>query len=144
VNLSRQIAWLYTDQVRNDTDLTIPPNSTAIAAIRRRIGSHDTRVFNSRSKPLRNIYAGAWQRACDRAGIVDFRWHDPSNTRASWHVQNGTSLQERMEPGGRKSCLMVLRYTHPAGDQPGNAAGNITNSLRCAEQTEATAKQVNH
>jgi integrase len=99
VDLSRQIAWLYADQVKNNTDLTLPLNTTAIAVIRRRIGSHDTHVFSYRGKPLCNINADAWQRACTLAGITDFRWHDLRHTWASWHVQNGTSLQEVMELG---------------------------------------------
>jgi hypothetical protein len=39
---------------------------------------------------------------------------------------------------------MVLRYAHLAGDHLRGAAGNIiTNSLRCAAQPEAQAKEVN-
>jgi integrase len=59
VDLSRQIAWPYADQFKNNTDLTLPLNTTAIAVIRRRIGSHDTHVFSYRGKPLRNINADA-------------------------------------------------------------------------------------
>ncbi len=144
VDLPRRIAWLYADQVKNNTDLTVPLNSTAIAVIRRRIGSHATHVFSYRGKPLRNINADAWQRACDKAGITDFRWHDLRHTWASWHVQNGTSLQELMELGGWKSYRMVLRYAHLAGDHLRNAAGNITNSLRCASKPDLPAQEVNH
>ena len=144
VDLSRQIAWLYADQVKNNTDLTIPLNDTAIEVIRRRLGSHDTHVFSYRGKPLRNINADAWHRACDLAEITDFRWHDLRHTWASWHVQNGTSLQELMELGGWKSYRMVLRYAHLAGDHLRGAAGNIiTISLRCAGQQEEPTKEVN-
>ena len=38
VDLSRHIAWLYADQVKNNTDLTTPLNDTAIEVIRRRLG----------------------------------------------------------------------------------------------------------
>ena len=142
VDLSRQIAWLYADQVKNNTDLTIPLNSMGIAVIRRRIGSHDTHVFSYRGKPLRNINADAWQRACAKAEITDFRWQDLRHTWASWHVQSGTSLQELMELGGWKSYRMVLRYAHLAGDHLRNAAGNITNSLRCASKPNLPAQEV--
>jgi len=93
---------------------------------------------------VRKINVDAWQRACDKAGITDFRWHNLRHTWASWHVQNGTSLQELMELGGWKSYRMVLRYAHLAGDHLKSAAGNISNSLRCAGQSEKTAKEVNH
>ena len=59
-------------------------------------------------------------------------------------MQNGTSLQELMELGGWKSYKMVLRYAHLAGDHLRVAAGNITNTLRCASQTDEPAKEVNH
>jgi len=69
-------------------------------------------VFSYRGKPLRNINADAWQRACTKAGITDFRWHDLRHTWASWHVQNGTSLQELMNWAGgshtRWCCVMPI------------------------------------
>jgi hypothetical protein len=64
VELSRRIAWLYADQVKNNTDLTIPLNSTATAVIRRRIVSHDTHVFSYRGKPI-----AQHQRGCLAAGL---------------------------------------------------------------------------
>jgi hypothetical protein len=39
----------------------------------------------------------------------------PSQVRACWHVQSGTSLPELMELGGWKSSEMVLRYAHLLG-----------------------------
>ena len=42
----------------------------------------------------------AWTKALERAGIENFRWHDLRHTWASWHVQNGTSLQELQQLGG--------------------------------------------
>ena len=144
LNLSLRIAWLHEDQVKNNTDLTIPLNATAIEVIRRRLGSHDTHVFSYRGKPLRNINADTWQEACEQAEISDFRWHDLRHTWASWHVQHGTSLQELMELGGWKSYKMVLRYAHLADEHLRGAAGNIiTFSLRCAGQQEEQTKEVN-
>lgn len=43
--------------------------------------------------------------------------------RVSWHVQNGTPLQELMELGGWASYEMVLRYAHFAADHLRGAAG---------------------
>jgi len=144
LNLSLRIAWLHEDQVKNNTDLTIPLNATAIEVIRRRLGSHDTHVFSYRGKPLRNINADTWQEACEQAEISDFRWHDLRHTWASWHVQHGTSLQELMELGGWKSYKMVLRYAHLADEHLRGAAGNIIiNSLRCLVQTDEQKREVN-
>ena len=67
----------------------------------------------------------AWKRALRRAGIENFRFHDLRHTWASWHVMNGTSLQELMELGGWKSYEMVLRYAHLAPEHLAGAASRI-------------------
>ena len=60
-----------------------------------------------------------------KAGIRDFQFHDLWHTLATWHVQNGTSLQELMELGGRKTFEMVLRYAHLAPEKPLSMARRI-------------------
>jgi len=61
-----------------------------------------------------------------RAGINNFRWHDLRHTWASWHVQNGTSLQEPQQLGGWSSFEMVLRYAHLSSDHLREAASRVT------------------
>ncbi|HYQ71175.1 MAG TPA: hypothetical protein VET88_04510 [Gammaproteobacteria bacterium] len=56
-------------------------------------------MFSYRGKPLRNSNADTWQQS-GKASRVDFRWHGLRHTWTSRYVQNGTSRQERMEPGG--------------------------------------------
>lgn len=65
------------------------------------------------------------KRALKRVQITEFRFHDLRHTWASWHVTNGTSLQELMELGGWKSYEMVLRYAHLAADHLSQAAARI-------------------
>jgi integrase len=64
-----------------------------------------------------------------RAEIEKFRFHDLRHTWASWHVMNGTSLQELMELGGWKSYEMVLRYAHLAPEHLSDAAARIERRL---------------
>jgi integrase len=75
-----------------------------------------------------------WKRALRRVGITDFRFHDLRPTWASWHVTNGTSLQELMELGGWKSYEMVLRYAHLAPDHLSRAAARIEQTWTIVEQ----------
>jgi len=68
-----------------------------------------------------------------RAEIEKFRFHDLRHTWASWHVMNGTSLQELMELGGWKSYEMVLRYAHLAPEHLSDAAARIERGLGIVE-----------
>ena len=75
----------------------------------------------------------AWKRTLQKVGISDFRFHDLRHTWASWHVMNGTSLQELMELGGWKSYEMVLRYAHLAPEHLADAASRIERPLGTVE-----------
>jgi hypothetical protein len=68
-----------------------------------------------------------------RAGIEKFRFHDLRHSWASWHVMNGTTLQELMELGGWKSYEMVLRSAHLAPEHLSNAAARIEQRLGIVE-----------
>jgi hypothetical protein len=66
----------------------------------------------------------AWHKACARAGIEDFTFHDLRHTWASWHVMNGTPLQVLQQLGGWHSLDMVLKYAHLAPGYVAEYAGN--------------------
>ncbi|MGH8594169.1 MAG: tyrosine-type recombinase/integrase [Gammaproteobacteria bacterium] len=92
---------------------------------RLRINNHGKHVFTYRGNRLKGVDNKTWKRACRRAGIEDFRWHDLRHTYASWHVQAGTSLPILMELGGWSCYEMVLRYAHLASDHLYHAADKI-------------------
>ena len=71
-----------------------------------------------------------------KIGIGDHQFTvlDLRHTWASWHVQNGTPLQELMELGSWASFEMVLRYAHLAADHLRGAACRIDGTL--APQTK--------
>ena len=54
----------------------------------------------------------AFQGACRRAGITNFRVHDCRHTFACWFYQEHRDLIKLKELGGWKSLSMVLRYAH--------------------------------
>jgi integrase len=52
----------------------------------------------------------AWHTALRKVGLKDLRFHDLRHTRASWHRQSGTTVDELTDLGGWKSRGMVDRY----------------------------------
>jgi integrase len=124
VDLARKIAWLDHRATKSGEGRGIPLNTDAIAALQSTLDQHSRWCFTFAGKRIRKSTT-AWDRARQRAGIEDFRFHDLRHTWASWHVQSGTSLQELMELGGWKSYEMVLRYAHLAPEKLSSVAKRI-------------------
>ena len=100
VDIDRGIAWIHADQSKSRKAIVVPLNKDALIVLRKRKGKHPVYVFTYKNKPVARTTTKAWNAALTRAGIDHFRWHDLRHTWASWHVQNGTSLQELQELGG--------------------------------------------
>jgi len=141
VDMARGMAWIHADQAKARKAIAVPLNADALTVLRKRLGRHPKYVFTFGNKPVARTSTKAWKAACQRAGIVDFRWHDLRHTWASWHAQNGTSLQELMELGGWSTMEMVLRYAHLAGEHLKGAASRIegTNPAQTTHSDEGKA-----
>jgi integrase len=61
-------------------------------------------------KPVYVHYA--WAYACQRAGLVDFHWHDMRHTAASYLAMSGASLREIAEILGHRSVRQTMKYAH--------------------------------
>jgi integrase len=130
VDMARRVAWIHPDQAKAGRAIGVPLNESAVGVLRRRLGTDPAHVFTYEGKPVARCTTKAWKKALERAGIErTFRWHDLRHTWASWHVQNGTPLQELMELGGWASFEMVLRYAHLAADNLRGAACRIDGTL---------------
>lgn len=125
VDLKKRHAWIHPDQAKAKKAIPVPLNDNAMHVLHARIGSHPRVVFTYKNNPIIQCNTKAWRNALARAGIVNFRWHDLRHTWASWHVQNGTSLQELQMLGGWSSFEMVLRYAHLSSDHLRDAADRI-------------------
>jgi integrase len=124
VDLARKVAWLDHGATKSGEGRGIPLNADAVAALRLTFGQHPRWCFTFAGNRILKS-STAWDRARQRAGIEDFRFHDLRHTWASWHVQSGTSLPELMELGGWKSYEMVLRYAHLAPEKLSSVASRI-------------------
>lgn len=125
VSVERGTARVEAHASKSGRAIGIPLNADALRVLRRRKGQHAKWVFAYRGKPVYCPNSRAWRKALKRAEIENFRWHDLRHTWASWHVQNGTSLQELKELGGWSSFEMVLRYAHLGSDHLKQAANRI-------------------
>ena len=125
VDLVKCHAWIHPDQAKTKKAIPVPLNEIAMEVLRDRLGTHPKYVFTYNGKTVFRCSTHAWIKALKRAGIENFRWHDLRHTWASWHVQNGTSLQELQQLGGWSSFEMVLRYAHLSGDHLRTAANRI-------------------
>ncbi|MBO6518986.1 MAG: site-specific integrase [Rhodospirillales bacterium] len=70
-------------------------------------------VFTWGGKAVKDMRS-SFAKACERAGIENFRFHDLRHTFASRLVQGGVPLYEVMNLTGHKSLSMVQRYAHLA------------------------------
>jgi integrase len=127
IDLNRGVCWIHPDQAKAKKAIGIPLNRDAVAILREQIGRHPDRVFTYHGSPICKAGTRAWKRALDRAGIVNFRWHDLRHTWASWHVQSGTPLNVLQELGGWSCYSMVLRYAHLAPEHLAEHADRICN-----------------
>jgi integrase len=125
VDVERGTAWIHADQSKSRHAIAVPLNQDALNILAQRQGQHPFYVFTYKDAPVARTTTKDWKRGLERVGIENFRWHDLRHTRASWHVQQGTSLQELMELGGWSSFEMVLRYAHLTSEHLKKAAQRV-------------------
>lgn len=100
---------------KNGEPRGVPLNTDAIAALAalepdpdRRSGS----VFKRANGEDWGQIRSAFEKAVDRAGLPNFRFHDLRHTVASHLAMRGRPLKEIQEVLGHKSFSMTLRYAH--------------------------------
>lgn len=129
IDLKRNHALVHPEDSKSSKAIPVPLNKTALDILSQCKGHHKEYVFTYMGRPVSRCNNHAWRKALKRAGIENFRWHDLRHTWASWHVQNGTSLQELQQLGGWSSFEMVLRYAHLSSDHLKLAASRICDTI---------------
>lgn len=61
-----------------------------------------------------NLYRDIWNPARDRAGLVNFKWHDFRHTFCSRLVERGANIVAVKELAGHRSIEVTMRYVHLA------------------------------
>ena len=77
-------------------------------------------VFTYRGLAIKDVKT-TFDKASQKAGLEDFRFHDLRHTFASRLVQKGVPIYEVMHLTGHKSLVMVQRYAHLAPDYQNRA-----------------------
>jgi integrase len=126
VDLERRQCWIKAEDSKNGRPLAIPLNTDAVAVLQAQQGKHMRWCFPYRGKAVMHTTTKAWKRAVEAIGRPMVTFHDMRHTWASWHIQNGTKLEELQRLGGWETLSMVMVYAHHAEGFADAKAGNVS------------------
>ena len=110
VDLDRREVRL--EVTKNNQTRTVPLSDAAVAVLAAAERASEF-VFTNPNTGTR--YCDVWhafRRACERADLEDFRFHDLRHTFASWAVQSGMDLYRLSKILGHSNVSMTSRYAH--------------------------------
>jgi len=108
--------YLLVVQSKNGDRREVPINNAVrevLSGITRRLGS--SYVFCDEKGRMFKGGRNAFERACKRAGIYGFRFHDLRHSAASFMAMAGVDLMAIKQVLGHKTIQMTLRYSHRSG-----------------------------
>ena len=85
---------------------------------------------NSDKKPYSTHIRTMFLRACEKAGITDFRFHDLRHLAASFLVMAGVDILTVMEILGHQSVRMTQRYAHLSAPHKQSAVEQLGNKIK--------------
>ena len=96
--------------------IALSDDAAAVLKSLERVEGQD-RVFLYEGKPFMQSFGKrTWRKACKKAGLIGFRFHDLRHTWASWLMQDGVPPYAIQGLGGWASGKMVERYAHLSPD----------------------------
>jgi hypothetical protein len=122
--------YLLVTQSKNGDRREVPINAAVrevLAGIVRRLDS--PHVFCDEKGRMFKGGRNAFERACKRAGIYDFHFHDLRHTTASFMAMGGVDLMSIKQILGHKTIQMTLRYSHLSPGHLRNAVAAIDRAL---------------
>ncbi len=118
VSLERAHVWIGAQSMKGRRAVGIALSDDAVRVLKgiKRVPDQD-RVFLYEGRPLMQSFGKrTWRKACKKAGLVGFRFHDLRHTWASWMMQSGVPPYAIQALGGWASAKMVDRYAHLSPD----------------------------
>jgi integrase len=113
-------------QTKNGEGRIVYLNKSAMAAFRSLDSGPETkptdRLFSATSPEQVSV---AFQRACRKAGIADFHFHDLRHTAASWLRMAGADIHTVALILGHKDLRMAARYQHLSPAFMAEAVGRL-------------------
>ena len=137
VNLDNRMCWVNAEDAKSGHGRAVPLNAEALALIQSQVGKHEKYVFTRCGHGMKQLDDEMFKRACRKAGIENFRFHDLRHTWASWHAQAGTPLTKLQALGGWRTIQMVMRYAHLS---PVHLTEHVSNVLFTAQPASETEK----
>ena len=108
VHLDQQYVHLPDTKNGDSRDVPLSPVARELLRDLLRNKSPDHLVFPIHYEALKS----AWRRACERAGIIDLRFHDLRHEATSRFFEKGLNVMEVAAITGHKDLRMLQRYTH--------------------------------
>lgn len=130
IDIENKKLYIEAKDFKNNKYFSIPLNNSALLLLQKRLQfANSEHVFTYKGGSITQCNTRTWRNALKKANIYDFRWHDLRHTWASWHIQNGTTLEQLKELGGWSSLDMVLKYAHLSRRTLETASNNICEVL---------------
>ena len=115
------------EKTKNNERRAIPMNGTLCRVLQSLpIHLHAEKVFPDING---NMVSVAFERACKRAGIEDFRFHDLRHTFASYLTMGGGNIRTVQTLLGHKDLRMTMRYSHLSPEHLREAVSILDKSL---------------
>jgi integrase len=130
---------------KNGEPRGVPLNTDAIAALAALEPDTDKRsgsVFKRANGEDWGQIRTAFEKAVERAGLLNFRFHDLRHTAASHLAMRGRPLKEIQEVLGHKSFSMTLRYAHLSPMHLRTAVESLNGLTPKAEQLDQWAHKM--
>jgi integrase len=112
-------------QTKNGEGRIVYVNQSAMAAIRALDCGLETKATERLFKFSPEQVSVAFQRACRKAGIADFHFHDLRHTAASWLRMSGADVHTVAQILGHKDLRMAARYQHLSPAFMAEAVGRL-------------------